>query len=47
MTDRSKYSNVSLSNKTYVALKKLSKELLEFGYNLKNDQGKWEIYKNE
>ncbi len=28
MTDRSKYSNVSLSNKTYVALKKLSKELL-------------------
>ena len=27
--------------------KKLSKELLEFGYNLKNDQGKWEIYKNE
>jgi len=28
MTDRSKYSNVSLSNKTYEALKKLSKELL-------------------
>jgi len=27
--------------------KKLSKELLEFGYRLKNDQGKWEIYKNE
>ena len=28
MTDRSKFSNVSLSNKTYEALKKLSKELL-------------------
>ena len=28
MTDRSKYSNVSVSNKTYEALKKLSKELL-------------------
>ena len=28
MTNRSKYSNVSLSNKTYAALKKLSKELL-------------------
>ena len=28
MTDRSKYSNVSLSNKTYDALKKLSKKLL-------------------
>ena len=28
MADKSKYSNVSLSNKTYVALKKLSKELL-------------------
>ena len=28
MTDRSKYSNVSLSNKTYEALKKLSKEIL-------------------
>ena len=28
MTDRSRYSNVSLSKKTHEALKKLSKELL-------------------
>jgi len=27
--------------------KKLSNELLEFGYQLRNNQGKWEIYKNE
>ena len=27
--------------------KKLSNELLEFGYLLRNDQGKWEIYKDE
>ena len=31
MTDRSKYSNVSLSNKTYEALKKLSQQLLPGG----------------
>ena len=27
--------------------KKLSNELLEFGYHLRSDQGKWEIYKDE
>ena len=27
--------------------KKLSNELLEFGYHLRSDQGKWAIYKNE
>jgi hypothetical protein len=27
--------------------KKLSNELLEFGYHLRSDQGKWAIYKDE
>ena len=27
--------------------KKLKTELLEFDYHLKNEQGYWEIYKNE
>ena len=27
--------------------KKLSTELLDFGYHLKNDQGKWELYEQE
>ena len=31
MTDRTKYSNVSLSQSTYEVLKKLSKELLPGG----------------
>ena len=31
MTDRTKYSNVSLSHSTYEVLKKLSKELLPGG----------------
>ena len=31
MTDRTKYSNVSLSHPTYEVLKKLSKELLPGG----------------
>ena len=34
MTDRTKYSNVSLSHPTYEVLKKLSKELLPGGATL-------------
>ena len=27
--------------------KKLKSELFKFGYNLKNDQGSWQLYINE